>query len=258
LDGAINDFLAEQARCKLVALWRGRSRACPPCRKGRWVFAHARPTACPSFAARVARLGLEDVEVHVVAHVATRGWFVGLEVPWRARPLAQSLIEDMAAALARPHGLVKGGEVPARSKAALEVSPDVGMVGEEREVLEFVRISAEIAELRRIGRCRSARGPDADRRHKLLIPIGTNGSKLAPNNTRGARDGPLGRQQLPERPRRRDVGHGSWRACRPFAGRGADRRGKRSVHFPWLDALTREGQDYSIDVAELRPQGVSA
>jgi hypothetical protein len=28
--------------------------------------------------------------------------------------------------------------------------------------------------------------------------------------------------------------------------------------FPWLDALTWEGQDYSIDVAELRPQGVSA
>ena len=121
---------------------------------------------------------------------------------------------------------------PSAQRSGARVSPDIGMVGEEREVLEFVRISVEIVELRRIGRCRSARGPDADRRHKLSIPIGTNGSKLAPNNTQGARDGPLGRQQLPERPRRRDVGHGSRRACRPFAGRGADRRGKRSVHFP--------------------------
>ena len=118
LDGAINDFLAEQARCKLVALWRGRSRACPRVQERALGLCARAPYSMPVI--RVAPLGLEDVEVHVVAHVATRGWFVGLEVPWRARPLAQLLIDDMAAALARPHGLVKGGEVPARSEAALE------------------------------------------------------------------------------------------------------------------------------------------
>ena len=33
--------------------------------------------------------------------------------------------------------------------------------------------------------CHSARGPDADRRHKLLVPNGTCGSKSAPNNIYG-------------------------------------------------------------------------
>jgi len=145
--------------------------------------------ARPSFAARIAPLGFQNVEVHVVAHIAARGRLVGLEIPRRVGSAPQRFVDDMAAALARPHGLVKGGEVPARSEAALEVSPDVGMVGEEREVLEFVRISVEIVELRRIGRCRSARGPDADRRPILLIPNGTRGSKSVPSNILGVRTG---------------------------------------------------------------------
>ena len=105
----------------------------PPARDVQYGFGWA---ARPSFAARIASLGFQDVEVHVVAHVAARGGFVGLEVPRRVRPLAQRLIDDMAAALARPHRLVKGGEVPARCKAALEIIPEVGMVGAEREVLD--------------------------------------------------------------------------------------------------------------------------
>src|SRR5664279_3968645 len=55
---------------------------------------------CPqraSFAAGIAPLGLEDVEVHVVAHIAACGGLVGLEIPRRVRPLAQRLIDCEAA-----------------------------------------------------------------------------------------------------------------------------------------------------------------
>ena len=67
-----------------------------------------------SFPAWKAFAFLEDIQVHVVAHVAFRGFLQRLEIPRVIATLTQSLVNDPAARLTFPHLAVETGQIPAR------------------------------------------------------------------------------------------------------------------------------------------------
>src|SRR5690242_19702332 len=95
----------------------------------------ASATVCILFAPRKPLALLEDVEVHVVAHVALGCLLQRLEVPRVVGTVAQRRIDDPAARLALAHGGVEGGHVPAGPDLRHEGVDETGIGGIGGEVV---------------------------------------------------------------------------------------------------------------------------